>query len=544
MSRTTLIRCGSFCLALVAAALPAFAHEDHDHEAPAAGIETAAPRAVATMTSELYEAVAEPHGDHIAVYLDRFETNEPVLGAQVSISIGDGPGVDAEEEEPGVYEVPATGLVPGAALTLTLMISGADGDDLLGGTLQLPEASVDDHGHWYENAWVWLLTIVAVATAGWLATRRSRTAATGMATLAAILLIAAPAADAHEDHDHGAEEMSAPASGNRPARLADGSVFVPKATQRILAIRTRKTELKPASVAIKLVGELQGDPRSSAEVQTLQGGRVAAAGKDWPVLGARVSRGSPLLRVTPTASGTERSSAGAELARVAAELTQARLELDRLAGLAGVVSRSEIESARSRVVSLEAQRLAYATPGGQAEVLRAPVSGVIAMIGPRPGQVVAPGEALLTIIDPSQWSVEALAFEPINPATIQSASVTLRNGQSLPAKLQGVGSQLAGGAAAVQLRLLEAAPGLAAGQPATVYLQSTATTDSIALPREALVRLASGEAVVFEKIDAERFAARTVRWRAIAGDQIAVLAGIDADSRVVVSGAALLAQIR
>ena len=37
---------------------------------------------------------------------------------------------------------------------------------------------------------------------------------------------------------------------------------------------------------------------------------------------------------------------------------------------------------------------------------------------------------------------------------------------------------------------------------------------------------------------------RTVRVRPISADQLAVLAGLDADARVVTSGAALLTQIR
>ena len=58
------------------------AHEGHDHDAPPpATISNLAPRAEAV--SELYELVAIARAGGLAVYLDRFATNESVDGASV-----------------------------------------------------------------------------------------------------------------------------------------------------------------------------------------------------------------------------------------------------------------------------------------------------------------------------------------------------------------------------------------------------------------------------------------------------------------------------
>jgi RND family efflux transporter MFP subunit len=355
-------------------------------------------------------------------------------------------------------------------------------------------------------------------------------------------LAAAPDARAHEDHDE--ETPAAAPGGNRPARAPDGSVFLPKATQRILAVRTLIASESPAPVSIKLVGEVRGDPRASAALQTLQGGRVAAGPAGWPELGARVRRGQVLLRLTPSGSATERAGASAEAARTESELAQARLELERLEGLPGVVARAEVEAARARVASLTVQRDAWRATGRGEESITAPIDGVLAAIAVRPGEVASPGVDLLQIVDPARLSVEALAFTAVDRANVRRASVTLRDGRTLAAEIAGIGAAQTGGALPVRLRLTEAAPGLLVGQPVTAWLEQQVTTSGIVLPASAIVRLANGETVVFEKRDAERFTPRTVRTRPISGERVAVIAGLEPGARVVVQGAGRLAQVR
>jgi RND family efflux transporter MFP subunit len=556
------------CLSLAVATV-AFAHEGHDHADEAAGAAAAtgvasatagdiAGRSVVELTSERYEAVVQSHGDHLDIWLDLFETNEPVTGPRVAVTLGEAAEVVAEEETPGQYRVPITLLAPGASAALALSIRSAAGDDLLGGTLTdaTPPAEplVSRLRHLIEDGWRWLLgALIAVAAAVVLLRRRVRggdriVASVLALTLAGAVFSAWPAtAMAHEGHDH-ADEPAAPArvaaTGSRPARLADGSVFVPKPTQRLLEVRTARVQQGDASRSLRLAGELVGDPRSSAVLQTLQGGRVAGEGS-WPVLGARVRRGEVLLRLTPSGSGGERAATAAEAARVEAELAQARADLARLEGLAGVVSRAEVETQRSRVASLVAQRTALRAPmSAGSETLVAPIDGVIASIDARPGTVVSPGETLLTIIDPARMSVEALAFEPVTADSVVRASVALRDGSSLAARLSGVGAQTRGGAVPVRLDLVGVAPGLIAGQPVTVFLERAATVRGLILPSEAVIRAPNGERVVFEKVAAERFMPRPVRIEQVSADRVVVLAGLSAGVRVVVRGAPLIGQIR
>lgn len=556
------------CLSLAVATV-AFAHEGHDHAEEEAGavavplVASTSPggiaeRSVVELTSERYEAVVQSHGDHLDIWLDRYDTNEPVTGARVAVTLGEAAEVVAEEETPGQYMVPITPLAPGASAALALSIQSAAGDDLLGGTLTdatLPaEPLLSRLLHALEHGWRWLLgALIAVGAAIVVLRRRARRGdrfalSVGVVLFAATWALHPAPLGAHEGHEH-ADEPTAPmlaaTTGSRPARLADGSVFIPKPTQRLLELRTVRVQEGDVSRSLRLAGELVGDPRASAVLQTLQGGRVAGEGGSWPELGARVRRGQVLLRLTPSGSGGERAATAADAARVEAELSQARADLARLEGLAGVVSRAEVDTQRSRVGSLVAQRTALrASLSIGSESLVAPIDGVIASIDAGPGSVVSPGETLLTIIDPARMSVAALAFEPVTAGSVLRASVVLPDGGTLEARLVGVGAQTRGGAVPVRLDLIGVAPGLVAGRPVTVFLERSATMRGLVLPSAAVIRAPNGEHVVFEKLGAERFMPRPVRIEQVSADRVVVRAGVMPQARVVVRGASLIGQIR
>jgi hypothetical protein len=90
-------RSGLFALiGLSLCLVPSLAHEGHDHDEAARAALTAAAFPRTTSKSELYEAVGILKRDRLTFYLDRFATNEPVIGATVSVTIGDREAVEAE----------------------------------------------------------------------------------------------------------------------------------------------------------------------------------------------------------------------------------------------------------------------------------------------------------------------------------------------------------------------------------------------------------------------------------------------------------------
>ena len=107
--------------------------------------------------SEMFELVATLHASELSVLVDRFDTNEPVLGAALEVESG---GIQAQatfHADHGDYAVDDPKLLallrsPGEHGLVFTLIAGKD-SDLLEGTLvgdavrNAAAATEDDHGH-------------------------------------------------------------------------------------------------------------------------------------------------------------------------------------------------------------------------------------------------------------------------------------------------------------------------------------------------------------------------------------------------------------
>ena len=94
-------------------------------------------------------------------------------------------------------------------------------------------------------------------------------------SLAALLgaLSSLPAA-AGPEHNHG--DSAPAATSNSPKRNPDGSVFLPKTSQRQLAVRTILAEAKAVPQTVELTGRVLMDANAGGRVQPTQAGRVEA----------------------------------------------------------------------------------------------------------------------------------------------------------------------------------------------------------------------------------------------------------------------------
>ncbi len=114
------------------------AHEGDDHapaaRAPVSGL---APRVVAS--SPDIELLAELRKDTLLIYLDRYATNEPLSGATIEVEEGANRAAAAPVGE-GLYRVSAPWLIQPGKHALVFTVHAKDLDDLLTGTLDLPEA--------------------------------------------------------------------------------------------------------------------------------------------------------------------------------------------------------------------------------------------------------------------------------------------------------------------------------------------------------------------------------------------------------------------
>lgn len=170
------------------AALPlvfgsAFAHEGHD-EAPATRSQAPglAPR-VAAASPDL-ELLAVWQEGKLLIYLDRFETNEPVSDATVEIESGLNQATAAPAGA-GIYQTSAPWLARPGRYPMVFTVRAKELADLLNGTLEIPERAaaagsthmheVDAREHLIER-WIWAFAaavLMLLLAAIWATRRRN-----------------------------------------------------------------------------------------------------------------------------------------------------------------------------------------------------------------------------------------------------------------------------------------------------------------------------------------------------------------------------------
>src|SRR5690606_30879218 len=142
-------------------------------------------------------------------------------------------------------------------LELVFVVNAPTGDDLLIGTLDRPAKEVASAqaapspgllvglsggpqlvvaGIVLEKAYLIAGAALFVGFLLGLAVRSRNRIVPASAIVLVALVVSTAFALGHEGHDHA--EPAPTQSGDAPARLSDGSVFVPKPTQRLLAVRT------------------------------------------------------------------------------------------------------------------------------------------------------------------------------------------------------------------------------------------------------------------------------------------------------------------
>jgi hypothetical protein len=542
---------------------PVSAHDGHDHGSASAAVSVpAAPRAEAA--TELFELVAVARSGEIFIHLDRFKSNEPVGGAAIQIETPAG-SVDAEALPDGTYKAPAPWSVhPGRYDLIFTVTEDETADVLLLSLVVLPPATEKrPSSSWFTNSALAngvkervaetdfaILSITigafiagAIATALTLRRRKSH-----MATILALTLAVAlsnSSASAHEGEDHGpqANANAAVTVRDTAQRLQDGGVFVPKSTQRILAIRTQVTDVAVHRRTVEMPGRIMPDPNASGYVQASVSGRLSAPKGGFPRLGIPVKKGDVLAYVTPPMQAIDVSDMRQRQGELDQQISIVERRLARFEQLApgGAVPRSQLEDTRLELLGLKERRASLDKVRRESEELVAPVDGVIADGTPIAGQITQPNTVVFHIVDPRRLWVEALSFEAL-PA-VQAATVQI-GGKAFNLAYRGSGFADRNQSIPTHFEILDDTTGLRAGQFVTLIATTDEEQRGIAIPRSALVRSASGQDLIFEKVSAERFEGRAVRVEPLDGKSVLIAAGLDAGRRVVIQGAELLDQIR
>lgn len=163
-----------FAVLLMSLTFSAYGHGGDDHGAapPVASLSIAA-RAVAA--TEEFEVVAIPDAGKLTIYVDRHDSNEPVVGAKIEIEGAGLKGV-ANEAAPGLYVMNMPSLAPGK-YPLTISIEAGETGDLLTATLDTSSApgGVAPHVHDWSERLVWRIAgLLTLSSAALFLARRKR----------------------------------------------------------------------------------------------------------------------------------------------------------------------------------------------------------------------------------------------------------------------------------------------------------------------------------------------------------------------------------
>lgn len=538
----------AWAVAMWALASPAAAHGGHDHgTAEPAAILSARPRLA--VETDLYQLVAIGMGaGRLILFLDRAATNAPVTDARIALVRSD-TSLVATARADGSYDLVVPELATPGPHPLVFQISHADGDDLIAGEFDVPIASAAEATPALPR-WTLVTQALPIAAAlvgglaiGFLAGRRRIRSAALLIALGVLVL--GNAVQAHEGHAPSPVPDGASLAGDLPRRLADGSVFMPKPSQRLLSVLSERVTEGNGLRAVSLFGRIVADPNRSGVVQSINGGRVSAPESGFPRLGQRVKQGDVLALVTPALPLADQSTLAEKQRDLEGAITLAQQKVARLNRLGpGVTPRSNIEDAELEILNLQ-QRLAGLKQAKLApEVLTAPIDGIVSASRAAAGQVVAAQDTLFQIVDTSSLWVEALVFDQLDPGDIAEASANGPTGTSMTLAFRGRSRLLQAQSVLLQFAVETPASDAAVGQPVTVIVRKAEPVKGLLLPREALVRGPSGETVVWEQIEPERFVSRQVRSEPFDGQRALVTGGVSAGSRVVVHGAELMSQVR
>ena len=281
--------------------------------------------------------------------------------------------------------------------------------------------------------------------------------------------------------------------------------------------------------------------------------RAEVAGSVLAVLldpGSPVSKGTPLVRIDDTVlreaflsakSGVTQAEMGADIAKREQERAEKLLA-------AGAISLSVAEQARRAALGATAAlddakaRLGSAQKNLDNTVVKAPYDGVVSERQVNPGDVVAPGAPLVTVVDPStmrlEGAVPADQLASVHVGAPVTFSVTGYPGRTFTGAISNIYPSADPGTRQVRLyaRIPNSGRGLVAGLYANGRV-SSATHDGLVVPATAIdlrglkpaaVRLRAGKT---ERVEV------TLGTRDDANERVEILTGVAAGDTLLLGAA-------
>lgn len=372
-----------------------------------------------------------------------------------------------------------------------------------------------------------------------------------------------------------APEVAVPAAAN-----TTGTVKFLMEQQWRVHMMLAKAERRQVTRQISATGRVIPAAQHQAIVAPPVGGLIAGSG--LPRIGQRVGRGQTiaLLRQTPTAAESSQIAAAnaqlriestrfeAERRGMAEKLNAAKAEMDvakrdyersQRLYTRQAISQQKLEQDEAGYKVAEAS---YNAAVKQQEVLNAsernralapiatatnytvtaPISGTIVKVHKAMGEQVAPGEAIVEIVNLETVWVEAPIFErdleKLSGKTRALFTTTAYPGTEFKGSVVDISPVIdpRKRTANVIFAVPNGGRPLRIGMQADVRLDTSESVDAVIIPAAAVLEH-EGKKIVYVLLSGEEFERREVTLGDEAGGKVAVLAGLKAGERVVTQGA-------
>jgi membrane fusion protein, heavy metal efflux system len=378
------------------------------------------------------------------------------------------------------------------------------------------------------------------------------------------IVIAVRARGLSDEHRAGEVEVHATAETARAAARSAGEnpsgISFLKEQQWSLDFGTGVVTNQAIRESYRVPARVDARPGGAADVVAPVDGRLNLV-VDVP-LGASVSRGQELARLLPPPSAPgdlpQLHRARAEAQTSLALATRDRERAERLTSAGAVPgkrldeARSAEDLARARFAAAEASLAQYNTArGGDATdtegsfLLRAPVSGVIALRDAAMGANVAAGTILFRVVDVSQVHVvgQVPETEVARARLARGAEIEIAGqpGRLPVGRLISTGKVLDPKSRTLPITFAfdNRTLGVPVGQAIFLHLLMDLTPPRPVVPAGAIVDDA-GRPIVFVQREGETFERRAVTLGPRSGDLVQVTEGVKAGDRVVTKGAYLV----
>jgi membrane fusion protein, multidrug efflux system len=310
-----------------------------------------------------------------------------------------------------------------------------------------------------------------------------------------------------------------------------------------MPVRVATVEKQTVADRISLIGSIEAVTRSRVAAE------ISGLVEAFPArIGTRVRKGAVLARLRVDGLRLQRKAAEAEKERIRANLVLAQKELDRADRLKGSDSIAE----RSYDETLyRHQALGRQLEGGEANIefldhqitqktVLAPFSGMVAEEHTQVGQWLAPGGAVVTLVDLEKLRVTvdlperyAALVVPGSPARVmvRSLSETMVPGRVAALLPEG---DVKARTIPVHVHVDNPEFRIRVGMAAEISFDLATTRDALLVPKDAVVG-SGGKQMVFV-VDGGRVRPVPVNTIGYYGGQAAVAGGLEAGQTVVIRG--------